>query len=152
MVAIVRRRCRWLDARRGQLQQLAAAGEFGLAVAVGQKAVMADVLKPFRGNMQEEAANELVGGQGHGLFRRPVLVVLPEEGNAAIAETTGQAVVGDRHAMSVAGEIVEHVVGTAEGGLGIHHPLGLRGRGEIGGEGVGVAQRSAIDPSISSNC
>ena len=77
---------------------------------------------------------------GHGLLRRTVLVVLPEKGDAAVAETQ-QAVVGDRHAMGVAGEIVEHVMGAAEGRLGIHHPLGLRGRGEIGGEGVGVAQR-----------
>src|SRR5438552_4016898 len=77
----------WLDAGRRQLQQLAAAGEFGLAVAVGQKAVMADVLKPCRGNVQEEAANELVGSEGHGLFRGTVLVVLPEEGDAAVVET-----------------------------------------------------------------
>ena len=121
------------------MQQLAAVGEFGLAVPVGQKAVMADVLKPCRGNVQEEAANEFVGGEGHGLLRRTVLVVLPEKGDAAVAETH-QAVVGDRHAMGVAGEIVEHVMGAAEGWLGIHHPLGLRGRSEIGGEGVGVAQ------------
>jgi hypothetical protein len=44
--------------------------------------------------VQEEAANELIGGEGHVLFRRAVLAVLPEEGDAAIAETQ-QAVVGD---------------------------------------------------------
>ena len=100
MVAVVGQRRGWFDDRRRQLQQLPAAGEFGLAVAVGQKAVMADVLKPCGGNMQEEAANELVGGKAHGLFRRTVLVVLPEEGDAVVGETQ-QAVVGDRHAMGV---------------------------------------------------
>ena len=42
--------------------------------------------------------------------------------------------------MGVAGEIVEDVMGAAEGWLGIHDPFGVRGRGEIGGESMGVAQ------------
>jgi hypothetical protein len=40
---------------------LAAEGQLGLAVAIGQKAVVADALKTVRQDMQQEATNELVG-------------------------------------------------------------------------------------------
>ncbi len=35
-----------------------------------------------------------------------------------------EAVVGDGHAMRVAGEIAEHMMRTAEGGLGVDDPYG----------------------------
>jgi hypothetical protein len=53
---------------------------------------------------------------------------------------TDQAVIGDRHAMGIAGEIVKHLFGPAERRLRVHHPFRFRGRSEIGSEGVGIAQ------------
>jgi hypothetical protein len=62
---------------------LPALGEFGFAITVGEKAVMTDVLQSLREDVQEEAANELLGGKRHGFFRGAVLVVLPKKANAA---------------------------------------------------------------------
>jgi hypothetical protein len=41
-----------------------------------------------------------------------------------------EAVVGDGHAMGVAGEIAEHMMGTAEGWLGVADPVLKPGPGK----------------------
>jgi len=49
-------------------------------------------------------------------------IVLPAEGDLVMLESQ-QTVVGDGHAMGVAGEITQHMVGAAERWLGINHPV-----------------------------
>jgi hypothetical protein len=46
---------------------LAAESEFGLAMAVGQEAIVANPLEAGREGMLQEAADELVDGEGHHL-------------------------------------------------------------------------------------
>ena len=55
-----------LPGRRNR-EQVSRTGNIGGAVAVGEKAVMADAVKAFRQDMHEEAADELMRGQRHGL-------------------------------------------------------------------------------------
>jgi len=62
-------------------QQAAAEVQFGRAVAVGQQAVVADALEAGRKRMLQEAADELIGGNGHQLLLLPVAVVFPLEGD-----------------------------------------------------------------------
>ena len=90
--------------------------ELDLAIAVGQQAVVANALEARRQHMQQEATHELLRVEAHGLAPRLVTVVLPREGDPAVGEVD-QAVVGDRHAMGVAAEIVEHLLGPPKGGL-----------------------------------
>ena len=48
--------------------------------------------------------------------------IAPTKSNLVILEGD-QAMVGDGHAMGVAAEILQHVLGTAEGAFQIDHPI-----------------------------
>ena len=72
--------------------------------------------------MKQEATQELLGRQGHHSFLIAMGVVLPAESDLVVLEGD-EAMVGDGHAMGVAAEIAEHVVGTAKRRFGIDDPV-----------------------------
>jgi len=71
--------------------------------------------------MKQEATQELLGRQGHHSFLIAMGVVLPAESDLVVLEGD-EAMVGDGHAMGVAAEIAEHVMGTAKRRFGIDDP------------------------------
>jgi hypothetical protein len=83
---------------------------------------VADADQAFRQNMNKEPSQELVGRDRHDLLLAAGCVVFPAEGDAIILERD-EAVVGDRDAMGVAGEVVQNVFRSTEGWLGIDDPL-----------------------------
>jgi hypothetical protein len=87
----------------------------------------AGVRKPSREDMDQKAADELVGIERHKLVARVELgpVILAFEGHLLAVEGDEPAV-GDRDPVGVAGQISEDSVGSAEGSLGIDHPFDLR--------------------------
>jgi hypothetical protein len=105
-------------------EELAAARELGLARAVGQETEVADADEAVGHDMEQEAADELLGAERHHLDAIAVGVVLPAEADEAVVEAE-EPVVGDRDAMGVAPEVVEHLRGAGEGPLGVHDPVGL---------------------------
>jgi len=72
--------------------------------------------------VKQEPAQEFVGGEGHLALLVAVGVVPPEESNLAVLEGD-QPMVGDGHAMGITGQIVQDIFRTAEGRLGIDHPI-----------------------------
>jgi hypothetical protein len=70
------------------MQKLASGGDVVLAVGVGEQPVVADAMEAGGQHVQQEAAHELLGRQGHRFVARaPVFaVVLPAEGDAALVE------------------------------------------------------------------
>ena len=87
---------------RRLMQKIASSGNVVLGVGVGEQAVMADPMKARGQHVQQEAAHELRGRQGHRFVARPsvLAVVFPAEGDATIIQ--GQKPrVGDRHPMGV---------------------------------------------------
>jgi hypothetical protein len=72
--------------------------------------------------VEQETAQELLRAERHDFLLISVGIILPAESNLIIRESY-EAVVGDGHAMSVAGEIAEHMMGTTEGWLGIDNPV-----------------------------
>ena len=77
-------------------------------------------------------------------LRRPSLaVVLPEEADGVVGHGDEPAV-GDGDAVGVAAEIGEHLLGAAEGRLGVDHPVDPAQRRAVGGEGAGLGERSEI--------
>jgi len=58
--------------------------------------------------MEEEAADELLGGEGHGLVSHPSLgaVVLRFEGHALLVQGD-EPLVGDGHAVGITGKVVD---------------------------------------------
>src|SRR5665811_1813311 len=112
-------------------------------MAVGQKAVIADALKAGRKSVLEEPADELLGGDGHHLLLLPVAVVFPLEGDLTIFKRQ-QAPVRNGHAVGVASQILEHVLRSAKGGLGINHPFAFAEWSQVTGEGWRVAERFEV--------
>ena len=101
-------------------QQLAQVGQVGGATAVGEEPVVADAMEALRQHVHEEAADELVRGERHGLVPAGSLdpVILELEGDA-LRIGRDQPAVGDRDAVGIAREIGQHRLGSGEGTLGV---------------------------------
>src|SRR5579864_1653344 len=78
--------------------------------------------KPLWQHMQEEAAEEVHSVEGHDALLAAVGIIAPEEADALPVEC-GDAVVRDGHAMGVAAEVAQHMLGSAEGRLGMDVPV-----------------------------
>jgi hypothetical protein len=74
--------------------------------------------------MQQEAADELFGLQCHRLLLGAMTIILVTERHLALRDIQ-QTIIGDRYAMSVAPEVVQHLLGSSERPLGVDHPFGL---------------------------
>lgn len=125
--------------RGGGGEQLAAENELGGTVAVGQEAVVADALKTGRDGVLQEAADELLGGKGHGLGLVAVAIILPLESDHAVFQRQ-DAPVGDGDAVGITAEILQYVLGSAKGRLGIDDPLAFAERSQIAGEELWVGK------------
>src|SRR6266851_2757778 len=93
-------------------------------------------------DVEEEAPDELVGGERHGAEPRlPVAaVVLVTEGHAALVEAE-QAAVRDGDAVGVAGEIGEHRFGPGGGRwFDVEEPFLPPERGKMCGKGLPATQ------------
>ena len=74
--------------------------------------------------MHQEAADELVGFQGHGFVATVVAVVLPAETHLALPHAE-KAIVGNSYSMRVASQVGQDLLGSAERPFGVHHPFAL---------------------------
>lgn len=96
-------------------EQLTRAGDVVGAGASDEQAVVANAMQAFWQHVDEEAADELVGGERHLLISIAALdaVILPFEGDASLVKDD-QAAVGDGHAVGVTREISQHCRRAAE--------------------------------------
>src|SRR6266705_1735499 len=100
-------------------------------VAVGEEPVVADAVESARQHVPREAAQELLDVERQGLAACAVGVVPVAEAHRA--RVAGhQPLVGDRAAMSVAPEVLEHLLGAGEGALGVDDPSVLAQLGKEG--------------------
>ncbi len=83
---------------------------------------MADTDEALGEQMQQEAAQELIERYGHQFLFIVVSRVAPTKGDLAIGQRD-QSMIGDGHAMSVAAEILEYILGAAEGWFGVDDPV-----------------------------
>lgn len=68
------------------LQQLTAPGKLSSSATIGEEAVVANSLKALRENVYQEAADELLGGEGHGLALVIIAIVLPGETHRVVLD------------------------------------------------------------------
>src|SRR5215471_10607283 len=101
-------------------KQLARACDVVGASVFGEQAVMADAVEAFGQHVDEEAADELVGGERHLLVSIAALdaIVLPLEGHTVIIDRD-QTSVGDCYAVGVARQIGEHGLRPTEWPFGV---------------------------------
>lgn len=84
---------------------------------------MPDALEPTRQNVEQEAAEEFHGVEGHRAEAVAPLIGFPAEGDLAVLQSD-QASVGDSHTMGIAGKVLQDVLGLAQGLLRIDDPFG----------------------------
>src|SRR5215831_2455299 len=84
-------------------------------LAAGEQAVVADAVEAVWQDVNEEAADELMGCERHRLVSIAAFdpVVLPAEGDAVVVQCD-QAAVGDGDAVGVTRQIGQYCFGTAE--------------------------------------
>ena len=99
-----------------------AAGEQSCSAAVGEEAIVADTDEALGEDVQEEAASELSEREREGPGpATPVVLVAEAHGLVIDVE---QAMVRDRDAVGVAGQIFEYALRALERRLGVDHPFG----------------------------
>ena len=125
--------------------------DIGLTTGARQQPVVADAVKAFRQNVEQDAPDELAGGEGHCAVPRLAVaaVILVPEGHAALVERHETAV-RDGDAVGVTGEIGKHRFRPREGRLGIDKPVLPPQRRETG-EGSTDEMRKylLVDPASS---
>src|ERR1700722_9288518 len=122
-------------------EKFATTGELVLTVAVAEQAVITDPLEAAGQDMDEEAADELVGIQCHRLLLAAATIILPLEANLAIVDIE-DAIVGNGDAVCVSADVFQDLLRSGEGALCIDHPFGLTDRGQVTLEGVPLPQMS----------
>ena len=87
-------------------EQLTRPGDIDGAMAVGEQAVMADAMESLGKNVHQKAADELVGGQGHGGVAGWTVeaVILSLEGHRAVVGGDEPSI-GDGDAVGVTREV-----------------------------------------------
>lgn len=107
-------------------QQIAGVCQIVFSPGVGDQTVVADAVEPRREHMKQEAADELLGGQCHGLVpvRRFGPVVFPSEGDSALVQCD-KTTVRDGDPVSVAGQVGQDGSRSGKRAFGVNDPFTL---------------------------
>ncbi len=101
---------------------------------------MADADEALGEQVKEEATQKLIAREGHQFLLIVVSGVTPAEGDLAVGQRD-QAMVGDGDAVSVATEILQYVLGSAEGWFGVDDPIFAEEGTQPGSEELGMGER-----------
>jgi len=93
--------------------------------------------------VEAEAPEKFLSAEGHDADLTPVAVVLPPKRHLGVGHVD-EPMIGDRDAMGVPGQIVEHVARTAERRLRVHDPVVMEERAEPGPEGRLVGEMPEV--------
>jgi hypothetical protein len=100
---------------------------------------VADAVEALRQDVDQEAADELAGGECHDLLATIGTIVLPSEGDTG-AVAGDQPAVGDGDAMGVARQIGQHGLWPAERTLRVDDPFGSAQRRQVSRERLRVGE------------
>ena len=110
------------DVRGGGVEMEPAQGEGLAAVAVGEQSEVADLDEACGQDVEQEAADELDRVEGHDAAAVVVSGVPPAKAHLSVVKAE-QPSVGDGDAVGISGQVLQHMFGSAEWGLGVDHPL-----------------------------
>ena len=118
------------------------------AATVGEDAEVADAMHAVGDDVEQEASDELIGGDGNGAVARLIGVpgLATPEGDGAAVEGE-DAAVGDGDPVGVARQVAEHLLRSAEGWLGVDDPVLAAGFADDIAEGgvVGEAGGGSVE-------
>src|SRR5258707_11941263 len=109
-------------------------------MAIAEEAVIADAMKALGQDMQQEAADDLIRRDGHDLLPVVVPIVLPAEANRTVLDVE-QAIVGDGDPVRIASDVLQDLLWSGEGWLGVHHPFGPPERSQVAQERTTLPER-----------
>ena len=92
------------------------------AVAVGKQSEVTDLDETGGQHMEQEAADELDRIERHDAAAVAMTGVAPAEAHLSVIEAE-ESSVGDGNPVRVAGQVLQHMLGSAERRLGVDHPL-----------------------------
>jgi len=121
-------------------QQQSALRKQSRSTAVGQESEKANADEAAGQNVEKEASQELLRGKRHRSLLAAVGIILPAESDLIIVERH-EAVIGDGHAMGVAGEVTDDLLRSAERWFGIDHPVLAKQGSKKRGKGFLVLER-----------
>ena len=107
---------------RRSIEELAAECKLATAMAISHKAEVTDLGEALRKSVKQEAADELVCCQNHGVDVIVFLAVFPPECDSAVLKRY-QAVAGNGDPVRIAAEIIEDLSGSSEGRFCVDDPF-----------------------------
>ena len=113
---------RWRIREWNGRQQLVAQWQQIASPPMRKDAEVADAHKARRQHVQQKAPQEFFDRQTHPSLLVLVRRVAPAESHASVGQRY-EPVIGDGHAVGVAAEIMQRMLGAAEGRLGINDPV-----------------------------
>jgi hypothetical protein len=122
-------------------QMLTAELQPSRAIPVGQESEVADFHEARWQDVKHETADELDRIQGHRLGAAVVLGIPPTKTDLALF-TAQQSAIRDGHPMGVAGQILQHVLGSAKRRLCVNYPIGLLEYPQPGLKANGICEGS----------
>jgi len=117
------------------------------AVAVGEESEVPNLDETGGEDMEKETPDEFHGIERHDLEAFAVLRVPPSEADTISCEAH-QAAVGDGHAVGIASQVFEHMLGALQGRFGVDDPLGLTELSEPGMKWRGVGERPQLPAEL----
>jgi hypothetical protein len=106
---------------RIKFQQVTALSQRFFFRTVGDKAEVTDTHEAIGQDMEQEAANKFLGLQRYRLFSIPVFAISIAQGDFPVFDLEN-AIIGERHAVGVAAEVVKDGLGRAERFFGVDDP------------------------------
>lgn len=111
--------------------------------SVGEPAKVANAWEALRQYVLGKAAQKLLTGKSQGTSLVAMSVVLPAEGHPGRADRE-KAMVGDRDPMGIASEVMQDVLGSTKGRLGVDDPVLLKQSAQERVERLRVGEREAV--------
>jgi len=115
----------------------------GGAPSIGEEAEVTDADEALGEQMKQEATQKLIARDGHHFLPIVFGRVAPAKGDLIVGQRD-EAMVRDGHTMSVATEILQHVLGSAEGWFGVDDPIFAEERAQPGREELGMGEGCEI--------
>lgn len=113
--------------------------QLAFAVAIAQEPVVADAVESTGEHVEEESPDELLGRERHDLLLIVVSIVPPVETDLSVFDGH-DPMVGNRHSVRVAPDVVHHLLGSREGRLGVDDPFDIAHTIEMPAENLGISQ------------
>ncbi len=129
------------------LEQTEAEWEQFRSLSVGEEAEVANAHEAWRQQVQQEASEELIGGEGHDAFAVAMRGISPAEADVSVGESN-QPVVGDGHTMGVSAQITQYVFGSTERWFGVDNPILAKQEAEPTGKGLRFGKRCELTAEL----